>query len=155
MLERTYQSVNRLCPVRNFKFAKEKPNWISDDLIELIKNRDKSLKQYNRSKSEVDKIEMKRMRNLVNVAVKSARNDYVRNQLDIHQKDPNNFWKNINKILPSKSDGKHFDNILDENNVRIPQNKLPDAVNKYFATIGKKLDKQFENVNPHSTDQEM
>ena len=87
------------------------------------------------------------MRNFVNIAVKSAKNDYVKSQLDVHQKDPKIFWKSINEILPSKSDGKNFDNILDHNNIRIPQNKLPDAVNTYFATIGKKLNKQFENNN--------
>ena len=38
------------------------------------------------------------MRNMVNVAVKAARNDYVKTQLDTHQKDPKKFWKNINDI---------------------------------------------------------
>ena len=33
---------NRMCPLRDFKFAKERPKWISDDLIELMKNRDKA-----------------------------------------------------------------------------------------------------------------
>ena len=51
--------VNRVCPLKDFKFAKEKPKWMSDDLIELMKNRDISLKQYLKTKTEVDKIEMR------------------------------------------------------------------------------------------------
>ena len=68
---------------------------------------------------------------------------------DTHQKDPKKFWKNINEILPSKDDGNFFDNILDENKNRISQDKLPDAINTYFDTIGKELDKQFEDNNQH------
>ena len=149
MIHRIYHVVDKLCPLKDFKFAKEKPKWISDDLIELMKNRDKALQQYKRTKSDEDKIEMRKMRNMVNVAVKAARNDYVKTQLDTHQKDPNKFWKNINEILPLKDDGQKFDNILDENKNRISQDKLPDAINTYFATIGKELDKQFEDNNQH------
>ena len=31
--------VNKLCPMKDFKFAKSKPKWMLDDLIELMKNR--------------------------------------------------------------------------------------------------------------------
>ena len=78
--------VNKLCPMKDFKFAKEKPKWMSDDLIELMKNRDISLKQYLKTKTEVAKKEMRRLRNMVNVAIRNAKNEYVKGQLEIHQK---------------------------------------------------------------------
>ena len=52
MSSRINTVVNKSCPVNNFKFAKEKPTWISDDLIELMKNRDAALKQYTKIKSD-------------------------------------------------------------------------------------------------------
>ena len=36
MLDCIYQTVNRMCPMKDFKFAKDKPKWISDDLIEMM-----------------------------------------------------------------------------------------------------------------------
>ena len=75
MSNRINTVVNKLCPIKNFKFATEKPKWISDDLIELMKNRDAALKQYTKTKNDEDKVEMRRMRNMVNIAVKSARNN--------------------------------------------------------------------------------
>ena len=149
MIQRIYHVVDKLCPLKDFKFAKERPKWISDDLIELMKNRDKALQQYKRTKSDEDKNKMRRMRNMVNVAVKAARNDYVKTQLDTHQKDPKKFWKNINEILPSKNDGTNLDNIFDKNRNRISHDKLPDAINTFFATIGKELDKQFDDNDRH------
>ena len=34
MYARIVVVVNKLCPMKDFKFAKERPKWISDDLIE-------------------------------------------------------------------------------------------------------------------------
>ena len=59
MYSRIDDVVNKLCPIKNLKFAKEKPKWMLDDLIELMKNRDISLRQYLKTKTEVDKKEMR------------------------------------------------------------------------------------------------
>ena len=111
MYSRIVDVVNKLCPLKEFKFAKEKPKWMSDDLIELMKNRDISLKQYLKARTEETKKEMRRMRNMVNVAIRNARNEYVKGQLEIHQKNPKKFWKQITDILPSKTENQNFDNI--------------------------------------------
>ena len=132
--------------MKEFKFAKEKPKWMSDDLIELMKNRDISLKQYLKTKTEGNKKEMRRMRNMVNVAIRNARNEYVKGQLEIHQKNPKKFWKQITDILPSKTDNQNFDNIKNDNNETIPKEELSNYINTFFATIGRKLDAKFRNV---------
>ena len=61
MSERMNCVVNELCPIKNFKFARERPKWMTDDLIELMKNRDIALKNYIKTKKDEDKIEMRRM----------------------------------------------------------------------------------------------
>ena len=145
-------AVNKLCPMKDFKFAKEKPKWMSDDLIELMKNRDISLKQYLKTKTEVDKKEMRRLRNMGNVAIRNARNEYVKGQLEIHQKNPQKFWKHISDILPSKSENQNFDNIKNYKNESISKEDLPNYINTYFATIGKKLDDNFKNIPINNVD---
>ena len=62
--------IDKLCPLKDFKFAKDKSKWLSDVLIELMKNRDNALKLIKTEKDE-DKIEM------VNVAVRIAIIDYM------------------------------------------------------------------------------
>ena len=57
---------------------------------------------------------MRRMQNLVNVAVRAGRNDPIQKPLNIHQNDPKKFWKHINEILPSKTNNQNYDNILNE-----------------------------------------
>ena len=133
-----------LCPEKSFKFAKNRPVWITNDLINLMKERDRCLKKYLSSRLEIDKIEMRKMRNLVNIAVKKARAEYVRDQLEIHKNDSKKFWKEINKLIPSKSssDSQNFNNIKDENNEVITTNLLPTCINGFFANVGIELDKK-------------
>ena len=62
-----------------------------EDLINLMKERDRSLKVYLKSRSENDKKEMRRLRNLVNITVKNARAEFVKDQLETHKNDPKKF----------------------------------------------------------------
>ena len=47
-----------------------------------MKERDRSLKEYLKSRPENDKKEMRRLRNLVNITVKNARAEFVKDQLE-------------------------------------------------------------------------
>ena len=85
--------LDSLCPENFFKFAKNRPVWITNDLINLMKERDRCLNKYLSTRLEDDKIEMRRMRNLVNITVKNARAEYVRDQLETHKNDSKKFWK--------------------------------------------------------------
>ena len=96
MLDNIINILETVCPEKTFKFAKNRPSWLTTDLINLMKERDRSLKVYQKSKQENDKKkkEMRRIRNLVNVSVKNARADFVKDQLETHKDDPKCFGKN-------------------------------------------------------------
>ena len=40
MYTRIKYVIDILCPVKHFKFSREKPNWLSNDIILLLKERD-------------------------------------------------------------------------------------------------------------------
>ena len=44
MYNQVLNVLDGMCPVKKFKFAREKPPWMSDDLIEFIKDRVKATK---------------------------------------------------------------------------------------------------------------
>ena len=139
--------LDTLCPEKTFKFAKNRPVWITNDLINLMKERDRCLSKYLSTRLEVDKTEIRKMRNLVNITVKKARAEYVRDQLETHKNDSKKFWKEINKLFPSKANSasQNLNNIKDENTVVIPTDILPSCANDFFANVGIELDK---NIPP-------
>ena len=150
MFDRIMTVTECLCPIRDFKFSNEKPIWLTNELIAIMKERDRCLTQYLKTKSEADKINMRKARNLSNISVKMARADYIKDQLNTHKNDPKKFWKNIAEIIPnSKSTSSNYSNIHDEDKNIISLENLPGYVNCFFSDIGIKLDKtipQSKNV---------
>ena len=47
--------LNKICPIREFCFKKDKPPWLTHDLLELIKDKDYLLKKARKTKLDVDK----------------------------------------------------------------------------------------------------
>ena len=103
-----------------------------------MKERDRLLKVYQRTKQERDKKEMRKFRNLVNISIKNARADFVKDQLETHKDDPKKFWKELNTLIPNSkaASSQCFNNIKDDSKNIIPQNLLPNHVNTFFANIG-------------------
>ena len=144
--------LNKLCPEKNFKFAKNKPVWISNDLINIMKERDRCLQTYLSTRLEAYKKEMRRMRNIVNISVKNARADYVKDQLETHKNDSKKFWKELNNIIPNKkSSTQNFNSIKDDHQDVIPGDILPSIVDNYFANIGIELDKKLPSLEQVGT----
>ena len=56
MFNRIMAAANTLCPIKNFKFSKEKPIWLNNDLIAIMKERDARLKEYQKMKTETNKL---------------------------------------------------------------------------------------------------
>ena len=58
------------CLFKNFKFKKNKPIWLNDEIIEMIVNRDDALHRAIQTKNIDDKLATRRICNLTNTAVK-------------------------------------------------------------------------------------
>ena len=148
MFDRIKDTINVLCPTKNFKFSNEKPAWLTNDIIILMKERDRCLRKYAKTRLDRDKIDMRKTRNLVNITVKNARIEYIKEKLETHKNDPKKFWKHISNIIPNNKTKtqQNFTNIHDDNNELIGQEVLADHVNYYFSNIGLVLD---EHIPKH------
>ena len=142
MICRIKNVIDLLCPMKTFKFSKDKPKWLSNDIIILMKERDRCLRKYAKTRLEQDKINMRQVRNMTNIAVKNARAEYIKEQLELYKNDPKKFWKHISTIIPNNktSGSQNYNNIHDDNNDLIVQKNLADHVNYYFSD-DLKLDK--------------
>ena len=91
----------------------------------------------NRTRLETDKTEMRKIRNLVNISVKNARADFIKDKLETHKNDPNKFWKHISEIIHNKkANSQQLNNIHDDTNDIIDQDNLAHHINHYFSDIG-------------------
>ena len=151
MFDRIKDTIDVLCPMKDFHFSNDKPDWLTNDIIILMKERDRCLRKYAKTKLEKDKIDMRKIRNLVNTSVKKARIDYIKEKLEIHKNDPKKFWKHISNLIPNNKNKsqQNFANIQDDSNDLIGQDVLADHVNYYFSNIGLKLDEHIPKHHHH------
>ena len=62
-------AADHLCPVKDFKFSNEKLIWL----------------RFSASKTEEDKVKMRKARHLANISVKMARGDYTMEPFNTHK----------------------------------------------------------------------
>ena len=68
-----------------------------------MNDRDKLLQKSRRTKSELDIPKYKQKRNEVNIAIRKAKSSYHQNLLKENSANPNQFWKTIRSIYPTKA----------------------------------------------------
>ena len=111
---------------------------MTDELIEIIKARDRALKRATTTKNQWDVAHARQIRNLTNTLIKSARAEFIKSQLELKQKDPKGFWKIIKEVI---SDNKNNSTISmrDHEGKELSNDELAEHINDYFANIGNVL----------------
>ena len=137
--------LNVMAPLRTSTFRKDRPEWLTADLIEILKDRDRAMKLACKSKLITDKKEARTLRNIANKAVKSAKSEYLLNKLDTYKIDPKKFWQAINDILPQTRSSAI--NILSENGNTLSDQDMSEAINNFFANVGASLASKIPHVH--------
>ena len=133
--------LDEMCPLKVFKIKQLKQPWITPRLIELIKDKDKALKDAKKSKNLELWTEAKRLRNACTNRLRKARADFIKEQLEIHTNDQKKFWNHIQDVLPMKGRNTKVISLLDDNNNTIEADNTADFINNFFTNIGPNLAK--------------
>ena len=80
------------CPIKTFRSKENTPAWVTRDIIILAKDRDRAWARAKCIDSDEDWALARRLRNWVNNAIKSAKAEYVQEELRVNSADPKKFW---------------------------------------------------------------
>ena len=136
--------INQMCPLKKFKVKTVLEPWITNELLEQIKDKDLALKRAKRSKRQDHWTEARTLRNNCLQDVRKAKADFICEKLDENISDSNKFWGTINSILPGKKNSSHDISLLNEN-VEVHKEEIPNYMNNYFSKIGSSLAEKFDN----------
>ena len=134
-------TINQICPEKTFKIKKLKDPWISQEILEGIKDKDLLLSRAKHSNNPEDWIAARNRRNEVKDIVKNAKSEFIKENLNEHKNDSKKFWKTMSNVLPSGKN-KSCNKILlkDDLNNNIEDNfEAAEVMNKFFTSIGPKL----------------
>ena len=132
--------LDQLCPIRSFRIRNYRPDWMTKELIEQIKDRDYF---YRRAKKTGDKDVWniaKFLRNTVNTNIRRAKRDFILKELRHNENNAKKFWKTIKSVLPTDKEGLNNDIMLKEGEDRIGREDVASFINNFFINVGK-LDK--------------
>ena len=129
---------DKQCPIRTYKIRNTKPSWLTNEIIEQMKDRDYFYQKAKRYNSEDDWNIAKFHRNQTNFNVRKAKADFIKEQLKNSEGNSSKFWRTIKQIIPSKKGSAESTKIMisDTNNEIIEGEKIADYMNCYFANLG-------------------
>ena len=130
-----------LCPTKKIKI-KDKPEqdpWITHEILEMIQDKIRFQKLALVSKDIVDIGRAKAARNETKAAIKNARLNYIKDNLEIHRHDPQKFWKQINNLIPNNENSKDIYLINDADGSEVKKSGVAGFINEYFTNIGPSL----------------
>ena len=134
---------------REYKL-KFKP-WITSEILELIKERDKLLKSYQKEndheKKELAHLSYKRIRNIVTQKKRVNKSTYFLSYFEKNKNKSSEIWKGIKSLVNIKSSNCNSINLLDKHkNLVNDQKKIVNKFNDYFVTVGSSIANRIPTV---------
>ena len=129
--------LDKLCPMQTFHIKNYRPDWMTDELIEQIKDRDYFYRKAKASRSEDDWNIAKHLRNVTNSNIRSSKREFVLNELNENKNDAKKFWKVIKKVIPTKQSSSQDILLKGEDGQKIDKQLVADYINEFFINVGK------------------
>ena len=133
------KSLDVICPVRTINVLNTKPDWLSNEIIQLMRKRDKAYKKARRTKHDVDWRKAIFLRNRVDMFIKQYKKHNIVRNLEMHKNNPNKFWKEIRSIIPKEQQAEVISLSDEASGCTYEGKELCDHINLYFSQIGEKL----------------
>lgn len=117
--------------------------WVTPTLLKCIRKRDQFYKEYAKNKIDKQlKIKYTRYRNVCNISLKIAREQYYQGKLKLFRKNTKKTWEIIKDITNTKK--QRHDNIHNnfstcDGSTQLAGNTLSEKFNTYFANVGSNL----------------
>ena len=127
------------CPIRDIRVSDTKPQWLSNEIIQLMRKRDTAYKKARLTKNQIDWRKATFLRNRVEFYIKDFKSYRITGNLNRYANNPSKFWKELRKVVP-KGSVVNVSSLIDEKSGQVHSDKqLSEYVNKYFANVGKEL----------------
>ena len=139
-------------PLRRKRVRHKNPTpWLTADIVEVMRMRDKAKKQASAKNSPQLWVEYRKLKNKVNIMIKQSKKIYLTDA--VKTKDKKKVWKSIRHIVPSKSKSTDITCIKTDSGEFSNSKDIANELNDYFANVGPSLAKKInvtdanDNVN--------
>ena len=136
LLGRVEVILDKMCPLMKFKIKNYRPEWVTDELIEQIKDRDYFYHKAKCTNNEDYWNIAKHLRNTTNANIRAAKKDFIINELNENDSNCKKFWDNIRQVMPNDKGSSRQDILLKDDAKYVERSKVAQHINDYFINIG-------------------
>ena len=130
-------ALDSLCPLQTFRIKNYRPDWMTDELIEQIKDRDYFYRKAKSKGNPDDWNIAKYLRNITNANIRGAKREYVLDKLERYDTDAKKFWKTIQEVVPPNKSNSKQDILLRDKGTKIDRDGVAHFINEFFINVGK------------------
>ena len=127
--------------------------WITREIIEVIKDKDRLIKKAKLSGKEGDWETAKVARNFVTSQVRNLKSDFLIEEQENNVDDPKKYWGTISSIIPKDKGAKH-QIVLESEGKQTDPGESAEVLNQFFTSIGPNLAAGFDSENWEPVGQE-
>ena len=137
ILKQVTSILDEMCPVKSFRIKNYRPEWMSDELIEQIKDRDYFYKKAKRTGDNDAWNIAKFLRNITNSNIRSAKKEFILSELKENENNMKKFWKVIRKVVPTNKSPSDQNILLKKDGERVEKSQVATYINDFFINVGK------------------
>ena len=129
-------AIETLAPLKVVKGTKDRPPWMTQEIQELTKSRDATLRRYLRTRQTTYMGEFNQLRDRVNLLSEQARRQFYQEKISYAlDHNPNGVWHDLRKLglLRKESQSLH--------------GMAPEALNAHFASVSTSASESSANYN--------
>ena len=135
--------LNVMCPIKLRSNRINNNPWLSDEILECIREKNVAWKRAKKSGSPQDLETARILRNRVKTIIRRAKSDFVQDYLENDIISLKKFWEKINLLMPTNGSSNTIQLVDTTTNQPVPINDVPDFINNFFTEIGPELAKKF------------
>ena len=137
------EEIETMCPFRTFSVRKFDDPWITNEVIEMIRDRDELFKTAKRLGRAEDWTRAKVARNETAGHLRNLKAQYLVDQQNVNSENPKRFWRNISAVWKGhNSKGRVIS--LESEGREINERESAEYLNSFFTNVGPKLAGDFD-----------
>ena len=133
--------LDRLAPFKELRVKQRSESWLTSDILELIRQRDRCLAKFRRSKSQSDYDQFLYLRNQVRYKKDKAKSKHYIDAVYENQNRPKKLWKVLKELGSGSKGNAKSSNIglMIDNVLCFDKSKVADRFNSFFTEIASAL----------------
>lgn len=141
IFKKLFMSVlNEIAPMKEIKMKCKTEPWITLEILELIRERDQNLVNYNKIGDSKFYIAYCLLRNKVQRKVKDAKESYFENKIEENRNNPKKLWQQFKNLGYSHKQKESANIVLEtDKEVTHDADKIVNHFNVFFTTIAESL----------------